>query len=369
MKKILKLAVLPLLFLSVMSCTSDDENTVATPVTGPELISPEDGTAIVLDELYVTNPAVTLVWNHAGYDVATEVNYTIEVAAADTDFAAPVVAGAVTTNRVATLTVGELNTAAVAAGLTPFEAGELDVRVVATLGSSNEMPMISNTVTLTVTPFETIVPVDPVLFLVGAPQTYYGLNAWDNATAIPMRYIGDGTTMVFEAYVKVAAGEGFKFIGQQGSWDNGNYGTIGGAQDGNLENGGGSSDIKVAEVDGSGLYYVQVDLDNLTYEAVKMNWGIIGSSTVGQWNDETAMTYDFATNKYTLSTTLTDGELKFRSGNTGVAIYGDAWKFNVGNSDPKVTYNAAAPNFAVTAGAHDLELEIHFDGTATVSGI
>lgn len=373
MKKILKLAALPLLFLSVMSCSNDDDTTIATPTSGPELISPEDGTAIVLDELYVNNPAVTLVWNHAGYDVATEVNYQVEVAMADTDFENAVPAGAATTNRVVTLTVAQLNDAAIAAGLTPFEAGELDVRVTATLGVNSGMPMVSNTITLTVTPFEALEPVIPVLYLVGAPQAYYELNAWDNATAIPMRYIGDGTTQVFEAYVKVAAGEAFKFIGQQGSWDNGNYGTIAGAQDGNLENGGGSGDIKIAETEGNGLYYIQVDIDNLTYKAIKMNWGIIGDSTPGSWNDETPMTYDFDSNTFTISTDLTAGELKFRSKNTGDFIYsgesGSEWKFNVGNSDPKVTYNPAAPNFPVTAGSYDLQLEIHFDGTATVTGI
>ena len=169
--------------------------------------------------------------------------------------------------------------------------------------------------------------------------------------------------------LKVAAGEGFKLIGKQGSWDDGNFGTIGGAQDGNLENSGGSGDIKVAENDGDGLYYVQVDMDNLKYKAVKMNWGIIGSATANGWDGETAMTYDFATNKFSISATLAAGEMKFRAKNASQFIYNDDWKFNVGVSDPTVTYNAGSGNFPIAGGSYTLGLIVNFDGTAVVSGL
>jgi hypothetical protein len=371
MKNIFKLSFLSLLFLTIMSCSDDDNKTVPSANSAPVLISPQDGTAVVLTEGLEANTALTLVWNHGDYDVATEIGYDVQFALAGTDFANPVSAGT-TTARVYSMTVGELNAFATAEdklNLPAFEAANLEVRVISSLGIHDEMPMVSNTLAITVTPFEVVVVEEPKLFFVGAPQAYYGLNAWDNTTAMPMRYIGDGTTKVFEAYVKATAGDGFKFIGQQGSWDNGNYGTIGGAQDGNLENAGGSADIKLAETDGPGLYYVQVDIDNLTYKAIKMSWGIIGDATPGAWTDETPMNYDFATNKWTLTADLTAAGLKYRSGNTGQFIYNDAWKFNVGNSDPKVTYNAAAPNFTITAaGSHSLELTINFDGTAVTAG-
>lgn len=370
MKKILNLSLISLLFFSVMSCSDDDAKTTATGNSAPVLISPEDGTAVVLTEGLDNNPALTLVWNHGDYDVATEINYTVEIALSDTDFAAPIEAGK-TTNRVFTLNVSQLNKIAKDAGIAAAEAGSLDVRVTSALGMNNDLPMVSNVLTITVTPFEATVPVDPVdptLFFVGAPQAYYGTSAWTPENGIPMRYIGDGTTKVFEAYVKVNAGDGFKFTSAL-SWSEGNYGTIGGAQDGNLENGGGSSDIKVAETDGPGLYYVQVDIDNLTYKAIKMNWGIIGAATPLEWTGETAMNYDFDTNKFSLTTDLTAGEMKFRSKNTGDFIYNGEWKFNVGNSDPKVAWDINAPNFNVTAGSHTIELSFSLAGEATVSGI
>ena len=104
-----------------------------------------------------------------------------------------------------------------------------------------------------------------------------------------------------------------------------------------------------------------------------MQWGIIGDATAGGWNDETPMTYDFASNSWSLSTTLSAGNMKFRSKNTGNFIMDNAanseWKFNVGVSDPTVVYNPAATDIPVTAGAYTLGLTVNVDGTASYTGI
>ena len=380
MKKIFNISILSLLFLSIMSCSTDDNKIIVNESTNPVLIAPEDGTNIILNPGTDATTALTLVWDHAAYSVDTEIDYTVEVAAAGTDFAATVILPS-TTDRFMVFTGAKLRELLTNAtddvdnpglGLVDTEDANIEVRVTATLGNNDDLPMVSDPISLSVT-FQTgdvvITPEDPVLFLVGAPQAYYGLDAWDNATAIPMRYIGDGETMIFEAYVKVGAADGFKFIGEQGTWDNGNYGTQDGVQNGNLYNDGGSGDIKIAETDGDGQYYVWVDLDNLQYQYVKMEWGIIGDSTANGWDGETAMTYDFATNTWSISATLADGGMKFRSANTGEFIASDSWKFNIGDSDPMVTYDPSAPNFTITAGSYDIDLVVNFDGTATVSGL
>jgi hypothetical protein len=366
MKNITK-SLIALFAILAVSCSSDDveDRPVITPVDAPVLTAPGDGNTYTLALEDATAQAERFVWTSANFDQDVAINYELQLDAAGNEFANARSLGSVIGANQLSVSVETLNGAVIGAGGTPFTEGSYEVRVKASVNGTFE-PMYSNVAVITVTPY---VALDPELFLVGAPQAYYGLNQWDNTTAIPMRYIGNGTTKVFEAYVKVAAGEGFKFIGEQGTWDNGNFGTIGGNQDGNLENSGGSGDIKVAETDGNGLYYVWVDIDNLEYKAIKMNWGIIGSATPGAWNNETAMAYDFATNKYTISASLSAGEMKFRSSNTGNYIANDAWKFNVGNSDPMVTYNASAGNFAIGGGTYNLELGINFDGTATVSGL
>lgn len=378
MKKIFNLSVLTLLFLSVMSCTTDDNQIVVNQSTDPVLVAPEEGTNITINPNALQASTLTLVWDHAAYSVDTEINYTVQVAAAGTGFATPVTVGT-TTNRYYSLTGQELKDILTDAdpdglGMSAEEDAMIEARIVASLGDNADLEMVSNVLPLTVVfgTGEVVTPgEDPQLFFVGAPQAYYGVNAWTPTDAIPMRYIGDGTTMVFEAYVKVGAGDGFKFVSQQADWNDltGNYGTIGGAQDGNLENSGGSGDIKVAETDGEGQYYVWVDIDNMMYKAVKMQWGIIGAATPGGWDSETPMTYDFATNTWSITTTLTADEMKFRTANTGNFIANDPWKFNIGDSDPMVTYDPSAPNFSVSAGSHDIQLTVNFDGTAEVSGI
>jgi hypothetical protein len=364
MKNITK-SILVLLGVFAMSCSNDDveDRPVITATDAPVLTAPLGGTYVLnIDDAAIQ--ADRFVWSSANFDQDVAITYTLELDKAGNEFAAPQSLGSAVSENSLSVSVESLNGAAILAGGTPFQAGDFEVRVKAAVNDTFE-PMYSNAIVITVTPYVSVVP---PLYFVGAPQAYYGVNAWTPENGIEMRYIGDGVTKLYEAYVKVNAGDGFKFVDDL-SWNEGNYGTIGGAQDGNLKNGGDSSDIKVAETDGAGLYYVQVDIDNLKYKAVKMNWGIIGDATPGGWSDETAMTYDFATNKFSITTDLTAAGLKYRAGNAGTAIDGNAWKFNVGNSDPKVTYNPDAPNFTIAAaGSHSLELTINFDGTATTAG-
>ena len=388
MKKLTFLLV-GLIAFTITSCSDEDPNinvlgseqmTVAPLLEMPltmDYVVTETAGEVVGNE---TSEAGVFTWSAADSDFNGEIQYFVQFAPAGSNFvdSARLFSTGVTDLSKA-FTFGDLNNAMNrlntllvangSEGITFGEANAIDTRIIAVAGVS-QATIYSEPITINVTPYQVIVVDTPVLFLVGNPQGYYGLSEWTPTTAMEMRYIGNGTTKVFEGYVKVAAGNGFKFISAQADWGTleGNYGTIGGTQDGNLENSGGSSDIKVAENDGDGLYYVQVDIDNLTYKAVKMNWGIIGAATAGGWSDETEMTYDFATNKYSITAALSTGEMKFRSKNTGQFIYGDDWKFNVGVSDPTVTYNGGAGNFPVTGGTLTLGLIVNFDGTAVVSG-
>ena len=368
MKNISK-SLIALFAVLAFSCNSDDvqDRPTIKGIDAPMLMAPEEGNSYALKIENAANQAERFVWTKANFWQDVAVNYEIQLDKFGNEFANPQSLGAVIGGLQLSVSVETLNTAVIASGGEADIESVYEIRVMASVNDTFE-PMYSNVSTISVTPY-VFVPVNHELFLVGAPQAYYGLSEWDNATAISMRYIGDGTTKVFEGYVKVAAGQGFKFIGEQGTWDNGNFGTIGGVQDGNLQNDGGSGDIKVAEDAGDGLYYVWVDMDNLKYKSIKMDWGIIGDATPNGWDGETAMAYDFASNQYSITTSLAAGEMKFRSSNTGNFIFNDAWKFNVGVSDPTVTYNGGAGNFPITGGNYTLGLIINFDGTAVVSGL
>lgn len=371
MKNISK-SLIALFAVLAFSCNSDDvqDRPTILGVDAPILMAPEEGNSYVLLEGNAAIQAERFVWTKANFGQEVAVNYEVELDKVGNEFATPQSLGAIIGGTQLSVSVVALNTAVMAVGGEAAVENLYEVRVKASVNDSFE-PMYSNLATISVTPYVNAVIVPPALFVVGNVQAYYGLSEWTPTTAMEMRYIGDGTTKVFEAYIKVGAGNGFKFVSAQADWGEleGNYGTIGGAQDGNIENSGGSGDIKVAETTGDGLYYVWVDLDTMKYKSIKMDWGIIGSATANGWDGETAMAYDFATNQYTITASLADGELKFRSSNTSNYIYNDAWKFNVGVSDPTVTYNAGSGNFPITGGTYNLGLIVNFDGTAVVSGL
>src|SRR5690606_16713809 len=108
---------------------------------------------------------------------------------------------------------------------------EFDLRVVSVASVSKDKSF-SEPITIKVNAYEKIVVIEPQLFIAGSVQSYYGKSNWNPEQGLEMRYIGDGTSKVFEAYLKATEGDIFKFISNQAVWDNvvGNYGTIDGAQ-------------------------------------------------------------------------------------------------------------------------------------------
>jgi len=388
MKK-LTFLLLGLLAFTITSCSDDDPDII---VNGTEKITtlpvlealPAPAEYVVEQDVNEATEAGTFKWSAAELEYNGPVSYYIQIAPAGSDFsdAVNVFAESVSTPT-KSFTFGDLNSALTRLNTTLVANGkaslgfgalaEVDVRVKAIADKSQSIGY-SIPQLMKINAYENIVIVTPELFLVGAPQAYYGQSAWDEKNGIALKYIGDGTTKLFEGFVKVAAGEGFKFTGDGKTWDNGNYGTDGavaavsGGQEFTLTNSGGSSDLKVAEADGSGLYYVRVDMDAMKVKVIKMQWGVIGEATAGGWNDESAMGYDFATNKWSYAgTDITAGAMKFRASNTGIYINGadGGWTFNVGDL-LFVGDGGTGANFSVTAGAKPT-LIVNIDGTAVVT--
>lgn len=388
MKK-LTFLLLGLLAFTITSCSDDDPDII---VNGTEKITtlpvlealPAPAEYVVEQDVNEATEAGTFKWSAAELEYNGPVSYYIQIAPAGSDFsdAVNVFAESVSTPT-KSFTFGDLNSALTRLNATLVANGkaslgfgalaEVDVRVKAIADKSQSIGY-SIPQLMKINAYENIVIVTPELFLVGAPQAYYGQSAWDEKNGIALKYIGDGTTKLFEGFVKVAAGEGFKFTGDGKTWDNGNYGTDGavaavsGGQEFTLTNSGGSSDLKVAEADGSGLYYVRVDMDAMKVKVIKMQWGVIGEATAGGWNDESAMGYDFATNKWSYAgTDITAGAMKFRASNTGIYINGadGGWTFNVGDL-LFVGDGGTGANFSVTAGAKPT-LIVNIDGTAVVT--
>lgn len=342
MKKIFKLSSIALLLILGVSC-SEDEQTIATPAGAPELLNPESGAAYVLAPENASSDLLTLVWDHADYSVQTVVNYELQVAISGSDFATPISAGT-TTNRYYTWKVQDLNSVALAAGLTPFTAGDVDVRVKSTLGSNNAQIAYSNVVTLTITAYSTDLP---KVFLIGnfLGASGYGSD-WSPAATLPALAASEFGKTDFEGYVymNVASPE-FKVLPTNTSFD-GDFGDDG-TFSGTLVQTGESNILLSAP----GYYLIKANTgavtganpSGLTYSTTPTSWAITGSATPLGWPDggvvDQNMTYNSSTKKWEITIALTAGgnQFKFRANDAWEINYGDegndgVLEFNNGNN-------------------------------------
>ncbi len=153
----------------------------------------------------------------------------------------------------------------------------------------------------------------PVLY---CPGSYQG---WDPAkTTTVLKSVANDNK--FEGYLNFAdAGAQFKFCTTP-DWTN-DYGDTSATASGYLKHPG--NNINVAD---AGYYKVNVDMTALTYTVVKTTWGVIGSATAGGWDSDQPMTYDAATDTWSITLDLTAGDIKFRA-NSG-------WDLNYGDNKP-----------------------------------
>lgn len=148
--KVVWLAVFALGF--VLNSCEDDTEVFSVTETQPITLAELPITTIDLDASNPGNPAVTFNWNEANYGQQASENYSVEVSS-DNAFTNPVVATSVVGTTSATLSVGELNSAAGFAGIPPFEFSTLYARIVTSLGSQNGLPVSSNVVNFEVRPY------------------------------------------------------------------------------------------------------------------------------------------------------------------------------------------------------------------------
>lgn len=142
---------------------------------------------------------------------------------------------------------------------------------------------------------------------------------------------------------------GFKFC-TEANWDGTNYGA--GSVAGSLDANGGN--ITMSEA--AGYYKVDLDLTSLTYTLTPITTiGIIGTATPQGWDASTPMEYNVADRAWELTTTLTDGEMKFRAN--------DAWDINWGGTADNLTQGGA--NIQVSAGTYTIKLHAYCDTKAT----
>ena len=335
MKNILKYLLLSLFIVSITSCDNEDQTQlVIIPSGNGEITAPAMGSKYVLNpEELSTNPALTLTWNAADYDVPTEIKYKVQFAKTGTDFAEPYLAGS-TTNLTLTWNIQEFNGAAVSAGLDPFVEGDLDIRIISSVGSFDVQTQTSETLTIVVTPFTTDLPA------IAVPGNHQG---WDPPTAPLLAASAFGETD-YEGYIWLDGGYKFVAPDQTGGffWGNTDW-----ADDGTFTGKLVETDEKDCIGDPAGYYFVKANTDKLTYSAEAVSWGIIGAATPTGWDSDTDMIYDSETRTLYIDINLVAGPFKFRGNNDWAFQYGSFDADGFLTRDGDYTFEGPAGNYRV----------------------
>jgi starch-binding outer membrane protein SusE/F len=315
MKAIIKIfSFLLIAVIMLWSCKKDETRAVLHDVKGGTLTA-STTTPTVAQATASTN-AITFTYTAPdfGYDAA--VKYSLQFDKKNGTFSSP---GEifVSNSGTKTMTQGELNAMATTVGMVANTADTMLVRVKYDVGS-NVGAAYSNVLKIVLTPYFDVVVYEfpKALRLAG---NYQG---WNPATApkIVDKNASGSTGSNYEGYINFTdPNPEFKMV----KGDNWGAGDFGMANSTTLTNGGSN----LALTNGAGVYKINANTNAMTWSATKITtWGIIGDATPGGWGASTAMTFDGAY-KWTITTNLTAGFIKFRAN--------DDWGINFGDNAPR----------------------------------
>ncbi len=201
------------------------------------------------------------------------------------------------------------------------------------------------------------------------PQKLYVPGAYQNwkPDSAPVINPVPGSPGLYEGYVNMAGAGAQRFkLTDAPDWMHTNYGDGG---SGKLNPDGKAEGLSAAD---GGYYEVTADLNKNTWTATKTTWGIIGDSTPGGWNTDTALTYDATKQVWAGAVALKQsGSFKFRANG--------AWKIDFGIDDAGnlqyadnafFTYNPKLKQLTVPVdGNYTITLDLHVSGNYTYSVI
>ena len=323
MKKLIKNSAFLIVFTSLfMAC--DDVETIQLNSDANTMVSLSTDTVILTEELAETN-VLNVTWTlpEFGFDAAPTYTILMDVTGGDFSDAQLISANS---NYSKDFMGNELNNKLLSLGMTPDEEASVDIKVLTRLSAYQEM--MSETVTLTVTPYSSLLDLTTNLGVVGSATP----GGWGNENIPDLPFYTTSAANVYVAYVTLRDGE-IKFR-KDNLWTE-NYGDTG--MDGTLEAGG--DNITVT----AGSYKITVDMNALTYTIEAYTWGLVGSATANGWDGPDMMlNYNPNQDDWKAVVTLIDGEIKFRLNND--------WGVNYGDTGADGTIEVGGDNIAVSAG-------------------
>lgn len=344
MKKLLLFITTALVGLLVFTSCEDSvgPNVNSNDDSAPALTSHDGGESFELSEENAEENLLTLTWEAPDFGFPAAITYFVEMDPEGTSFEDPATLIETTQDSVS-MTVGEVNSRLIAAGIPSGVESEVNMRIRAHINDDVE-DRISDTFILAFTPYT--VEIDfPEIYVPGGYQSASGYTAdWSPGDAPPLTSVEEDDR--YEGYVYFANDGGeYKFTAER-NWDNGDWG----GSEGSLEPGGSN-----LSMDQAGYYKINVDLTDLTFSTLRTEWGMIGAATPVGWEpagDDLQMEYDSAEKVWTVTADLSAGEFKFRANNTWDDIdYGD----NGGNG----TLDQGGDNIVVDeAGTYTVTLDL-----------
>lgn len=306
--------------MALCACENRELPTLSDNVTAPVLNAPSSS-SVVLTEATAADTVVRFSWEAPDYGYDAPVSYVLKVDKAGNNFKDAIDIATSLKNSVG-LTAEALNSKLLLLGGVDGTAMNLEFKVVASIANTKIADQISNVVSMAATPYEVVI-IYPHLNLPGSYDPYGGDNGtWDGDGNDYTRIFSLKSDNRYEGYVNMIAdgdpSKAVEFKFTKVNWGDGEYSYSGTA--GKLISGGGGN----IPLTSGGYYKVSADLNSLTYSVTKITtWGIIGSATSKGWDSSTPMTYDPATNKWTVTVTLTAQEFKFRANDAWDIAYGD----------------------------------------------
>lgn len=324
MKKLSLLSLLLAGLLVFSSCDKGELGPVANTSDpgAPEISSPSSGENFVLSEDDVDAVAMTIEWTKPDFGFSSAPDYSIQFAESGED-AEYIQLGSTQGNSLEVETQ-DINNALISEGFLTGEEHSINLRVVASLPDDSVSAVHSEPVSISVTPYFAEVSY-PEIYVPGVYQaTSNEGNEWDPSTAPALYSFEEDDT--YEGYVYIAdAGSEFKFTAER-NWDDEEWGDDEG--DGTLDPGTLDNNIVADE---SGYYYMDVNLNEMTYSLTPTEWGVTGDATPNGWVnpdegiEDHDMTYDPDEKVWTIDLELSEGEMKFRAN--------DAWDLNYGDDE------------------------------------
>jgi hypothetical protein len=277
MKKIVKsIFVIAISSFLLSSCEDEQDLRFITPAESFSIITPLAGDAVVLNENTPSNPGISLTWTQPDFSTPTQIEYAVELAPVGSDFSNAQVL-ATTTSEFISIQSGQLNFAALVSGATPFVQSPVDIRIKATVGSTE--PVYSNTITYLVTPYGCLGQ-----YAVGAGIPAAGWN-WNS----PLNLICDDNILTATV---TFANDTFRFFTEEGNWGSGRnfpyYTGLGYKIGSNFENAN-DGDSNFRFIGSPGVHRLKIDENKKVITAFQgatsaNSYWLVGAATPGGWS-------------------------------------------------------------------------------------